>query len=59
MEKAVAHVDQRVLIHVGVSDPVGPRVVVVVVQRDVVVVGLVLRHGLALCRSVLAAQTHG
>lgn len=43
MEEAVSHVDQGVLVHVGVSDPVGSHVVVVVVKRDVVV-GLVLRH---------------
>lgn len=44
MEEAIPHVDQGVLVHVRVSDPVGSHVVVVVVQRDVVVVGLVLRH---------------
>lgn len=45
MEEAVSDVDEGVLVHVGVSDPVGSHVVVVV-QRDVVVVGLVLRHDL-------------
>lgn len=49
MEEAVSDVDEGVLVHVGVSDPVGSHVVVVVVvQRDVVVVGLVLRHDLCL-----------
>lgn len=38
MEEAVSHVDQGVLVHVGVPDTVGSRVVVVV-QRNVVVVG--------------------
>lgn len=42
VEEAVSHVDQGVLVHVGVSDPVGSHVVVVV-KRDIVV-GLVLRH---------------
>lgn len=47
VEEAVSDVDEGVLVHVGVSDPVGSHVVVVVVvQRDVVVVGLVLRHDL-------------
>lgn len=43
MEEAVPDVDERVLVHVGVPDPVGSHVVViVVVQRDIVVVALVL-----------------
>lgn len=44
MEEAVPDVDERVLVDVGVADPIGSHVVVVVVERDVVVVGLVLRH---------------
>lgn len=48
MEEAVSDVDEWILVHVGISDPVGSHVVVVVVQRDVVVVGLVLRHDLCL-----------
>lgn len=47
MEEAVPHVDEGVLVHVGVADPVGSHVVVVVVvERDIVVVALVFRHGL-------------
>lgn len=49
MEEAVSDIDKGVLVHVGVPDPVGSHVVVVVVvQRDIVVVGLVLRHDLCL-----------
>lgn len=44
MEEAVSDVDQGVLVHVGISDPVGSHVVVVVDGHIVVVVGLVLRH---------------
>lgn len=46
VEEAVPHVDQGILVHVGVPDTVGPRVVVVVVHGDVVVVGgsLVVGH---------------
>lgn len=43
MEEAVPHVDEGVLVHVGVADPVGSHVVV---ERDIVVVALVFRHGL-------------
>lgn len=44
MEEAIADIDEWVLVHVGVADPVGSHVVV---DGDiVVVVGLVLRHGL-------------
>lgn len=43
VEEAVPHVDQGVLVHVGIPDAVGPRVVVV--QGGIVVVGgLVVRH---------------
>lgn len=56
MEEAVSDVDEGVLVDVGVSDPVGSHVVVVVVQGDVVVVGLVLRHGLWIIHT---AQTAG
>lgn len=45
VEEAVPHVDQWVLVHVGVTDTVGPRVVVVVHGDIVVVVGsLVVGH---------------
>lgn len=54
MKEAVADVDEGVLVDVGVSHPVGSHVVV---QRDVVVVGLVLRHGLYLWMIQLTAQT--
>lgn len=43
MEEAVPDIDEGVLVDVRVPDPVGPHVVVVVVvQGDIVVVGLVL-----------------
>lgn len=43
MEESVSHVDQWVLVHRGVPDPVRPAVVV---QWDVVVhIALVVRHG--------------
>lgn len=49
VEEAVSDVDEWVLVDVGVSDAVGSHVVVVVVvERDVVVVGLILRHDLCL-----------
>lgn len=54
VKEAVADVDEGVLVDVGVSHPVGSHVVV---QRDVVVVGLVLRHGLYLWMIQLTAQT--
>lgn len=44
MEETVSHIDEWVLVHVGVTDPVGSHVVVI--QRDVVVVSLVFRHDL-------------
>lgn len=44
MEEAVSDIDERVLVHVGVSDPVGSHVVVVVDWN--VVICLVLRHDL-------------
>lgn len=46
MEESVSHVDQGVLIHRWVPDPVRPTVIVVV-QRNVVVVqiALVVGHG--------------
>lgn len=50
VEEAVTHIDERVLVDVGVPDPVGPNVVV---QRNVVVVGLVLRHDGGRCRTLL------
>lgn len=58
MEEAVSDVDEGVLVDVGVSDPVGSHVVVVVVvQRDVVVVGLVLRHDLWIIQLTLHKVT--
>lgn len=46
MEEAVSDVNEGVLVHVGVPDSVGSHVVVVVVEGNVVVVGLVVRHDL-------------
>lgn len=46
MEETVSNIDEGVLVHVRVTDPVGSHVVVVI-QRDVVV-SLVLRHDLRL-----------
>lgn len=45
MEESVSHVDQRVLVHRGVPDPVRPAVIV---QWDVVHIALVVRHGWSL-----------
>jgi len=46
VEEPVADIDEGILVDVGVSNPVGSHVVVV--QGDIVVVGLVLRHDLDL-----------
>lgn len=51
MEEAVPDVDERVLVDVGVPDPVGSHVVVV--QRNIIVVDLVLRHGGSRCRTLV------
>lgn len=45
MKESVSHIDQGVLVHWWVSDPVRPSIIVVV-QRDVVVhIALVVGHG--------------
>lgn len=41
MKEAVSYIDEWILVDVGV-----PHAVVVIVERDIVVVGGVVRHGL-------------
>lgn len=60
VEEAVPHVDQGVLVHVGVPDTVGPCIIVVV-DGDVVVGGgcLVVGHDDLWCHTHTHSLTHG
>lgn len=46
MEEAIPHVNERVLVHVGVPDPIWSYSSCVVIDRSVIVDDLILRHDL-------------
>lgn len=46
VEEAIPHVNERVLVHVGVPDPIWSYSSCVVIDRSVIVDDLILRHDL-------------